>query len=66
MAERFTVIFDDAAAELLTRLAGRRGSKAEVLRDALGLAKEYQDATLRNARVCVLESDGSMRQLVRV
>jgi hypothetical protein len=66
MPDRFTVTFEDDAAETLKSLAERRGSKADVLRDALGLEKEFQEAIKRKGQMVILEQDGSLTRLVRV
>ena len=63
---RLSVTFEGKAAETLERLARERGSKAEVLRDALGLEKEYVEAAKRDAQLVIIEKDGSMTRLVRV
>ncbi|MDQ2865833.1 MAG: hypothetical protein M3R51_06365 [Candidatus Eremiobacteraeota bacterium] len=66
MPDRFTVTFEDDAAQVLKDLATKRGSKVDVLRDALGLEREYQEALKRDARMIILEKDGSMTRLVRI
>ena len=63
---RFTVAFEGEAAETLERLANRRGSKADVLRDALGLEREYQEARDRKAEVLIREQDGTLTRLIRL
>ncbi len=63
---RFSVTFEGRMAEILDTLTAKRGSKAEVLRDALSLEKVYTDATERGAEVLIREPDGTLKQLVKV